>query len=61
MKKGQKIVIRKEKEHWSSTGFAFRAYYADDNFPMRIGRETLAECKQAVLDDSPAHKISVEK
>ena len=59
MKTGCVIVIRKEREPYSRTGYAFRAYY-EDGSPMYLGAETLDEIKARVQLDSPAHTVRVE-
>lgn len=38
---------------WSSTGFAYRAYWSTSGLPLFIGAETREGCRQSVLEFHP--------
>lgn len=46
------IIVRKEKESYSRTGYAYRAY-RENMIPLYVGAETFAELIQR-LDDMKA-------
>lgn len=54
-----KVMIREEKEPYSKTGVAWRAYEPDGT-PMYMGAETQAELETRVREFHPTAEFEVE-
>lgn len=54
-----KVILRPEKEPFSKTGVAWRAFEPDGT-PLYLGAETESELRQRILDFHPKAEIEVE-